>query len=61
MSALQQGGAQAVSEQDLQGLSPLWRGVAYCAGASLLGEQAPAMWRDAGKRLLFANERPYFN
>ncbi len=61
LMAAQHGGAQAVSDVDLQGLMPQARGLAYSAAATALGERAPQAWRDAAKRLLFATERPYFN
>jgi len=37
------------------------RAQAYAAGVVLLGHDAPAAWRDAARRLLFADERPYFS
>jgi len=37
------------------------RAQAYAAGVVLLGRDAPAAWRDAARRLLFADERPYFS
>jgi Zn-dependent protease with chaperone function len=49
-------GAEAL----LQGAHPEARMLAYSAALVLAGEKAPAAWRLAGKRMLFASERPYF-
>jgi Zn-dependent protease with chaperone function len=51
---------QAV-EQLLDGLTPQERGYGYAMALILLGKEAPAAWRDAAKRLLFAPERPFFS
>jgi hypothetical protein len=48
------------AEHALDGLPPLYRGQGYSMGVIVLGEKAPASWRVAAKRLLFASERPYF-
>ncbi len=48
------------AEASLAGLSPRERGYAYSAGTITLGDDAPAAWRAAASRLLFASERPYF-
>jgi hypothetical protein len=48
------------AEHALDGLPPFYRGQGYSMGVIVLGEKAPASWRVAAKRLLFASERPYF-
>lgn len=53
-------GPQAVSDADFAGLQPQQRGFVYSAAVTALGTRAPAAWRQAAKRLLFATERPYF-
>jgi Zn-dependent protease with chaperone function len=60
LMTMQQGGVQAVSDADLNGLQPQQRGFAYSAAVTALGDAAPPVWRDHAKRLLFATERPYF-
>jgi hypothetical protein len=49
-----------VAERVLAEMSFQWRVHAYAAGVVLLGREAPSAWRDAARRLLFADERPYF-
>jgi hypothetical protein len=49
-----------VADRVLAEVSYRWRMHAYAAGVVLLGREAPAAWRDAARRLLFADERPYF-
>lgn len=51
----------AVAERVLAEMSFQARVQAYAAGVVLLGREAPAAWRDAARRLLFADERPYFS
>lgn len=48
------------AESLLQGTHPEARMLAYSAALVLAGDKAPAAWRLASKRLLFASERPYF-
>ncbi|MCP4043763.1 MAG: M48 family metalloprotease [Gammaproteobacteria bacterium] len=48
------------AEDLLNRLPPKERGVAYSVGLIIMGQDAPAHWRDMVKRLLFASERPYF-
>lgn len=55
-----QPGARAVADADLAGLDPEERGRVYETLAVALGAKAPARYRDAASRLLFAVERPYF-
>jgi hypothetical protein len=49
-----------VADRVLAEVSFQWRMQAYAAGVVLLGREAPAAWRDAARKLLFADERPYF-
>lgn len=49
-----------VADRVLAEMSFQWRVHAYAAGVVLLGREAPAAWRDAARRLLFVDERPYF-
>jgi len=57
---LHSGGAPAEAEKQLSGLQPGERGRLIAAGLVLLGDEAPAEWRQQAKALLFAPERPYF-
>ena len=50
----------AAAEPKLKGLPLFMRGEAYAAAVVMLGDRAPAAWRGAARRLLFASERPYF-
>ena len=52
-------GAEA-AERHIPPVQPDVRGHFYSVGVVLLGEKAPAAWRDGAKSLLFASERPYF-
>jgi hypothetical protein len=61
LAALGEHGVQADSERGLEGLVPYERGQAYSAAVIALGASAPPSWRESAKRLLFVNERPYFN
>lgn len=61
LMSVRQRGAEGLREQDLQGLMPRDRGLVYSAAATALGKQAPAVWRDAARHLLFISERPHFN
>ncbi|SFV10116.1 M48 family metallopeptidase [Pseudoduganella namucuonensis] len=60
LDAVRRGSGQAEAEALLRGAQPEVRMLAYSAALVLAGERAPADWRLAGKRLLFAPERPYF-
>lgn len=55
-----QAGKIAEAEQALVGLDPQVLGQAWGMGVILLGQQAPANWRNGAKRLLFVPERPWF-
>lgn len=57
--ALRRGQAAEQAERLLEGLPPELRGQAWAMGAMLLGEKAPAAWREGARRLLFASERPF--
>jgi Zn-dependent protease with chaperone function len=48
-----------VADRVLAEVSFQWRMQAYAAGVVLMGREAPSAWRDATRRLLFADERPY--
>ena len=48
------------AEESLSGLSPVLRGHAYSMASTVLGARAPAEWKRAATRLLFASERPAF-
>jgi len=61
VDALKNGRSPAEAERLLDGLPPELRGHGYSIGSILLGAKAPAAWRDAARRLLFASERPFFN
>ncbi|MGQ0834458.1 MAG: M48 family metalloprotease [Gammaproteobacteria bacterium] len=50
----------AAAEKMLDHVLPETRGHAYSAAVVLLGENAPAKWREMAKRLLFSAERPFF-
>ena len=58
--AAAQPSARALTPADLRGLDPEERGHVYAALAVALGAKAPADYRIAANRLLFAIERPYF-
>ena len=49
------------AEQTLRGLDPQYQGFGYSIGCILLGQAAPASWRERAKQLLFVAERPYFD
>jgi Zn-dependent protease with chaperone function len=61
IAALRSGARAEQAEALLDGLGPEMRGHGYSIGSTLLGNKAPAAWRDKAKRLLFAAERPYFH
>jgi hypothetical protein len=61
LTAVRARGAEGLSEQSLQGLMPRERGLVYAAATTALGRQAPVVWREAARHLLFVSERPYFN
>lgn len=46
-------------ERLLDGTVPGLRGHAYSTASVALGQRAPAAWREAASKLLFATERPY--
>ena len=58
-ASLEGAGAQEAARH-LEGLDAQDRGFAYSTAAIALGERAPAEYRRAAMRLLFASERPYF-
>jgi hypothetical protein len=60
LDLVREGKDLTVAEHALDGLPPFYRGQGYSMGVVVLGEKAPASWRVAAKRLLFASERPYF-
>jgi hypothetical protein len=60
LDLVREGEDPRVAEHALDGLPPFYRGQGYSMGVVVLGEKAPASWRVAAKRLLFASERPYF-
>jgi hypothetical protein len=53
-------GSPALFESRLTGLDIAERGYAYAAAVILLADDAPAVFRERAKRLLFAVERPFF-
>lgn len=57
--ALRRGEAPEAAERLLDGIPPEQRGQGYSLGSVLLGDKAPAAWRESARRLLFASERPY--
>lgn len=61
LQAVQRGQRQADAEALLQDVDPDVRMQAYSAATVLMGPLAPAAWRLAAKRLLFAPERPHFH
>jgi len=61
IAAIQGGQKPDKAEALLDGADPELRGHAYAVGVILLGQHAPAAWRDGAKKLLFATERPYFS
>ena len=61
LQILRRNGDPETAQKLLDGFSPELRAQAYSLGLVMLGEKAPAQWRVAAKRLLFASERPYFN
>ena len=60
VTAAAQPGARPLTVADLRGLDPEERGHVYAALAVALGTKAPADYRSAAGRLLFAVEHPYF-
>jgi hypothetical protein len=60
VAAVRSGAGAEQAEALLDGLGPEMRGHGYSIGSTLLGNKAPAAWRDKARRLLFAAERPYF-
>lgn len=54
-------GDQAAAEKLLRNIDPDVRGQMYCMATIVLGKNTPKAWRKGAKRLLFANERPYFD
>jgi hypothetical protein len=50
----------SAGERELAGFSPTMRGHAYSVGVIILGDRAPASWRQGAKQLLFPLERPWF-
>jgi len=59
--ALAAGQSAAEAERQLLLVEPALRGQACALGAVVLGNRAPAAWRLAAKRLLFASERPWLS
>jgi hypothetical protein len=53
--------ARPLDAAALRGFDPEERGHLYAALAVALGPKAPASYRVAASRLLFATERPHFN
>lgn len=60
IDAVRAGSNVDAAENLLDGLAPEMQGNAYSIAAVMLGSQTPARWRERAQRLLFANERPYF-
>lgn len=60
LSALKPDSDTAEIEKQIERLNLHDRGYAYAFGCVVMGERAPAAWRDKARRLLFAYERPYF-
>lgn len=58
---LRRGRAPLEAAAAVDHLPPELRAQAYGAGLVMLGAKAPAAWRHAAKRVLFASERPYFS
>ena len=50
----------AAAERVLGRVTPGSRGLAWIVGTVMLGDAAPPAWREGGRRLMFASERPYF-
>lgn len=59
VDALRRGEAPEAAERLLEGTPPELRGQGYSLGTVLLGDKAPAAWRESARRLLFASERPF--
>jgi len=53
-------GNPALFEAHVGRLPVRGKGYAYAAAVIVLGNRAPAAWRESAKRLLFIVERPYF-
>ena len=60
LDSVKKGADPRVSAQLLGGQTPEARAYAYSAAIVLIGEKAPAAWREHVRRVLFASERPYF-